>query len=290
MPLDKLLEGHQNLPHIFMCGSSMRKPEKERCRDASMSERVFFQIDEPYREYLIRGQKFYVEQGKSRLLSQFENISEAADKHADEWLKEAGEWFNPDYDDPGQFYERAEAEAIDFYGMLVDLRETTLLSITAGMYHQWEKLLRDFLTTEINKWHVGEEFPRRVWGANFDQIIELLKSMGWDIAATKFYESLDRCRLVVNVFKHGNGGSFKTLCDKHPEFFGDLPSEDPMWIHFDELKVNEDHLDEFSDAIIAFWNEFPDELTNIDFNEAPEWVKKAIHKDEKKSAGSAEAV
>ncbi|WP_193778268.1 hypothetical protein [Pseudovibrio sp. Ad37] len=222
-----------------------------------------------------------MEQGKHRLLSQFENINEDADKHADEWLKESGKWFNPETDDPAHGYERAEQKAIEFYGMLVDLRETTRLIITAGMFHQWDKQLRDLLTTEIRKWYDGKEFPKRVWNANFDQIVELLKSMGWNIEDTEFFESLNRCRHVVNVFKHGNGGSFETLRDEYPEFFKNLPSEHPMWIQFDQLKVNEDHLDEFSSAIIAFWKKFPDDVTDKDLGEAPDWVEKALKKDEK---------
>jgi hypothetical protein len=77
-----------------------------------MSGYVMFYMWEPFRQSLIKGHLFHVEQARKRLLSQFDNIEADADRAAEEWLD--SQYFDPDRDDSGADYERANDVGIEF--------------------------------------------------------------------------------------------------------------------------------------------------------------------------------
>src|SRR5437868_2508040 len=104
-----------------------------------MSGYVLFQMWEPFRQSLIKGHLFYVEQARKRLLSRFDDIEADADRAAEEWLEQSGQHFDADRHDPCDFYEAANDVGIEFYGLLSDMREQTRLSVVAGMFHEWDK-------------------------------------------------------------------------------------------------------------------------------------------------------
>ncbi len=246
---------------------------------------VLFQMYEGFRQHLINKHKFYVDQGHKRLLSQFSDIEGEADTFVEKWLEDHKKYFNPEYQDPSDMYENAQEEAVEFYGLLSDMHDSTRLSIITGMFHEWEKQLRDWLMSQIQHWHRGEALKSRLWGANFDKIMELFELLGWQVKSMPFYDSLDTCRLVANVYKHGEGSSFNRLKTKHKEFFdlglGDGWSDDAdfLFIDYSHLNVSTDHLDEFSNAIVAFWQGVPEELPTGDNPEIPDWFAKAMEKD-----------
>jgi hypothetical protein len=147
-----------------------------------------------FRNSLVEEHLFYVKQARKRLLSSFADMETEADKAGAEWLARAGRFFDPERHDPAAFEEEAEQEAIKFYGLLSDLREQTRLSVVAGMFHQWDKELRDWLTREIGHWHAGEDASSAVWGQKFDGVMDLLESIGWGVRDKPHYPSLDACR------------------------------------------------------------------------------------------------
>lgn len=122
---------------------------------------VLFQMWGPFRQSLIDGHLFYVEQARKRLLTQFENIEAEADKASEDWLENNSHRFDPDRDDPGSFYEAAGEAGIEFYRLLSDMRDQTQLSVVAGMFHEWDKQLRDWLVREIGHWHRGIWPPKK---------------------------------------------------------------------------------------------------------------------------------
>jgi len=251
-----------------------------------MTNFVLFQMWEPFRQDLIKKHTFYVDQARKRLLSQFEDIEGEADAFADKFLDEIGQSFNPDVHDPGDFYELAHDMAIEHYELLGDMRDTTRLSVITGMFHEWEKQLRDWLVAEIRHWHRGDELKSKIWRANFDQIMELLELLEWKIKSQPFYESLDRCRLVANVYKHGEGGAFNRLKAEYKEFIipmfdGLLDDEDNLeFVDYSFLDVSDDHLEEFSHAIVSFWENVPEKLIGNDDLKVPDWFNKALIKDQ----------
>lgn len=250
-----------------------------------MSDDVLFQMWGPFRRSLIAGHLFYVEQARKRLLSQFEDIEAEADKAADDWLEKSSGRFDPDRHDPGDFYEAANDAGIEFYGLLSDMRDQTSLSVVAGMFHEWDKQFRDWLMREIQHWHHGDTAALKVWSADFGQIAELLESLGWNISSTDYFCQLDACRLVVNVYKHGEGKSLDDLKKKDPEYLDDPFSGSGGAFsgveHRDHthLKVTKDQFQAFSDAIVAFWQAVPENIFESQVKDVPDWFGKALLKD-----------
>ena len=154
-----------------------------------MGDYVLFQMWGPYREQVIEGHQFYVQQGKDRLLSQFTNIETESEEHSQKWLVSRSQYFDPDRHDPSDFYEKAHDEGIVHYQLLESLREQTRLSIVAGMFHNWDKELRDWLVREIKHWHRGKNVEKAVWDANFINVFDLLDLLPWSPKTSSFFNS-----------------------------------------------------------------------------------------------------
>jgi hypothetical protein len=252
-----------------------------------MSKIVLFQMWGPFRQSLIDAHLFYIEQSKNRLLNQFENMETEADQAAEDWLAKMSQHFNPDTQDPGDYYDSANDAGIEFYQLLSDMKKNTYLSVVAGMYHEWEKQFRDWTVSEINHWHRGDNVKSRSWSVNIGELFEFYKSLGWDAAALPCFSKIDACRLVVNTYKHGPGNSFDELKVKYPEYF--LEAKEVFagltnnfdFLNYGDMAVSLDQIDEFSQAIVDFWNEVPENILSADDIEVPSWFKKAYIKDTK---------
>lgn len=250
---------------------------------------VLFQMWQPARIMLIERHEFYVDQARKRLLSQFSNMEGEAEQAAAEWLSRADSRFDPDKDDSASFYETAHDESIAFYQLLKDMRDSVRLSVVAGMYHEWDKQLRDWMVREILHWHHGEEVRARIWSQDFGGLVDLFACLRWDIRSQPYFATLDACRLVVNVYKHGDGNSFRDLKQYHPEYL-DNPikglGDDGQGMEFTDytnLKVSNDQINGFSDAIVAFWKDIPDNIHDDPVIDLPKWFEKAWLKDLEKS-------
>lgn len=261
-----------------------------------MSRVVLFQMWEPFRQSLIAGHLFYVEQARKRLLSQFDDIDAEADRAAAEWLQNNSHRFDPDRHAPGDFEERAYEAAIEFHDLITDLRKQTYLSVVAGMFHEWEKQLRDWLVREIQHWHRGENVKQAVWKQDLGKIFDLLEGLGWSVRSTTYFPILDACRLVVNVYKHGEGNSLVELKQKCPEYLDDSLSQvgelslGTDYLDHTNLEVTDEQIQAFSDAIVAFWNGVPENIFNEEKITIPDWFERAMNQDVKAtelSAGSA---
>lgn len=245
---------------------------------------TLFHMYEPFRQHIIDGHNFYIDQARKRLLSQFSDMETEADKHGEEWLEKCSESFDPENHDPYEFYDQAREESYYFYSMLDDMRRTTYLSVAAGMFHQWEKQLKDWTLKEIKHWHRGKEVAAKICKANFDMIIELFEDLGWEIKSKDYYNSLNRCRLVTNAYKHGNGDALEEIQKSFPEFLqgGELGLDViwPKYTDHTDLYIEDKHINEFSGAIVAFWEGVPEYITNKGtYDNIPKWFENAYNKD-----------
>ncbi len=254
-----------------------------------MSE-VAFQMWGSYREHLIAEHRFYIEQAGKRLLSQFDNIDEEAEQAGIDSLDRRSQAFNPDRDDPDDYYEAAYDQSIEFYQLLHDMHAQTRLSVVAGMYHEWDKKLRDWVAKEMHHWCRSRAVIKALWLQDIAKVFDLLASFGWDVRTSlPNYDKLNATRLVVNVFKHGEGGSLDELKKSYPEYLnpaisevvGDMICSD--WLDHTFLAITDAHVEEFSEAILAFWLALPENLYLRDDMDFPKWVEKAFNK-EKASA------
>lgn len=246
-------------------------------------DRVFLQMWGPTREHLIANHQFYVAQARSRLLDQFDDDAMKADaqRHSDEWLAERAQNFDPDRDDPGANYEAAYDEHISFYLSLEGLRDSTRLSIIAGMFHEWEKQVRDWLGKELGHLGLKEHVHAAVWAAKVDDLMDLFERCGWPLRDQEFYPQLLRCQLVANVYKHGNGPSFDALKQLAPELVGgrERPAFFVSALDYSALEVGDDDLARFADAITGFWTAVPRNIFFSQVGEAPKWFEKALRKE-----------
>ena len=247
-----------------------------------MSGYVLFRMWESFRQSLIKGHLFYVEQAQKRLLSQFDDIGSDADRAAEEWLEQSGQHFDPDRHDPGDFYEAANDVGIEFYGLLTDMREQTRLSVVAGMFHEWDKQLRDWLAREIQHWHHGDRGALAVWSVDFRQIADLLESFGWNVRSADYFRTLDACRLVVNVYKHGKGKSLDELRNSYPEYLDDPfkgcggAFSGAKYRDHTRLRVSDKQFQAFSEAIVAFWKDVPEIVFDSQIIDVPDWFSTAL--------------
>jgi len=250
-----------------------------------MSEYLLFQMWEPFRKSLIAAHLFYVEQARKRLLSQFEDIESEADRAAEDWLDEHSDRFNQEVHDPGEFEERACDAGIEFYQLLTDMRDRTRLSVVSGMYHEWDKHFRQWIADEIHHWHVGDTIAFKVWTVDFRKLTDLMASLGWKLRDTGYFDKLDACRLVVNVYKHGKGNSLDELKSNHPDYLSDPlgemkgPFGGVEFLDHSHLFVSDEQLQEFSDAIVSFWKDVPSKIFAREGMNVPAWFEKARSKD-----------
>lgn len=249
-------------------------------------DRVFLQMWGPNREYLIANHEFYVAEAKRRLLDQFDDdaMKADADRHAEAWLAERAKHFNPDRDDPGDNYDEANDKNVSFYVSLVALRDSTRLSIIAGMFHEWEKQVRDWLGRELGHHGFGKHAHDAVWQVSFDDLMDFFERCRWPVRGQAFFRDLHLCHLVTNVYKHGNGPSFHALRRMAPELAGevaDLPAFFVSALDYTTLNVCDADLVRFADAINAFWRGLPENIFFSQIPEPPAWLQRALRKEQK---------
>lgn len=258
-----------------------------------MTRHVLFQMYSGHRAQLIEKHVFYVEQAKKRLLDQFTDdaVREEADRAAQESWEARGQSFDPEYGDPADGAEAAFEDGVWRYELLTELRDSVRLSIVSGFLHEWEKNLRQWLVDEVRHWHHGDEVRRVIWKKNLIDLFDLLESFGWPLKSEPYFTDLDACRLVVNVYKHGDGPSLDQLAASYPRFLVHPLEElrgqvDDMWISpsYDYLQISDQDLDTFSEAVRSFWQDMPENTFDEQITDPPSWFLKAFERDKKTKA------
>lgn len=208
---------------------------------------------------------FYVEQMQDRILSQFDDLEGQVDRFTDEAYERFGQ--APGYGevDMADLAEAAHDEGIAHYQALSDLRNQVLLGGLAGVFHQWDKTVREHLERELRHYFDGERIERQIWKATFADLLGVFDQFGWPVSALAFYAELDALQLVVNVYKHGKGRSLTQLAERYGDYVVD-PLRDwmPRGIEFgldhEWLTVTDAQFASFAGAIRAFWLEMPERL------------------------------
>lgn len=240
-------------------------------------------IDEYSRDLIIKTHNFYFEQSKIRLLSQFKDIEEDAEKYKEDRLEELQQFFNPDIHHPEDFYERSLEDSIDFYLKLHELKNNTYLNTASALYFNWDKTVRSILIDDLKK-SILLPFnaEKSIWKANFHQLMDLFIALGWNIDRENFYMTFQKYSTVVNVCKHGDGQAFIKLKNEYPEYIKkpfenqDLSDAQTEFAKYTDLFLSDEHLKEFSDAVLSFWETMPKSFFVMEENEyqLPNWFLK----------------
>lgn len=217
------------------------------------------------RRIFLDAHRFYVDQLKTRLLAQFHDIEGQTDRFAEEAYERIGSSPGHGDVDMSDAAEWAYDEAASHYLALTELRKQVLLGGLAGMYHQFDKQLREFIEREMLHYVDHEWTDTHVWKPGGDKVLDILGEFGWRVKSLPFYPLLGALQLVVNVYKHGKGRSLNELSDRYARFvaspvkaagYGEWRTTlDHEW-----LTVTDDHFDEFADAISDFWSAMPERL------------------------------
>lgn len=244
-----------------------------------MDNFAYFLMDDFFRKYLIERHLFFFDQSKKKLLSQFDNIEQEAEALSESWLEEMGTHFDPDRHDPGDFYERANDLSIEHYQLLSELHDMTRLSIASGMFHLWEKSVRDWIAKEVAHWHRGSHVNAKVWSVKFHELMNFFTDLGWNIREENFFTTLNQCRHVVNIYKHGGGDSFNTLVKSYPNYFKSLGPEFSYTPSHDDLTISDSDLEAFSASIAEFWKSVPAAVRGSENFKLPKWLLDALQQD-----------
>lgn len=233
---------------------------------------------------ILEPHEFYVSEARRRLLAQFGDIDREAKEAGEQHLESSKQYFNPDRDDPADAYERAYHEGIARWLALNEMHNTVTLALTAGMFHQFDKALREKSVREFSHWLDREIVSPLIWDLGFPRLIELLEWVGIKIGQNAFTNKINACRLVVNVYKHGDGDAHRELSSKHPEYYpnGHLKDLAIFRSRHEDLKVSEAQFVEFADAITAFWKSIPQYCHHSQLGDDPKWLEAEYRKYEKR--------
>ena len=141
----------------------------------------------------------------------------------------------------------------------------------------------DWVTRELGRVIHGSQTRAALWKATIDQLLDFLECWGWPVLSRPYFQRLHQCHLVVNVYKHGEGISFEKLHKDAPQFLKRDDFPEPLLRFppdYTNLTVTDDDLDQFSDAIVAFWQDVPENTFASQIGDLPKWLKNAIEKDQ----------
>lgn len=217
------------------------------------------------RGHIIELHGFYVEQIKSRILRQFDDLEAEADKHGQATHERIGARFGYGNVDEADVAEAAYDELIAHFLALTDLRKQVLLGGLAGMFHQWDKTLREHLERELAHYFDRAKIEKEVWRVPTAELMDVFEQFGWAVKSLPLYAKIDALQLVVNVYKHGKGRSLTELHSKYPEHVVDpiaahMPKGFEVGLDHEWLTVTDKHFDQFAYAIAEFWSAMPERV------------------------------
>jgi hypothetical protein len=226
----------------------------------------------PIREHILNRHDFFISQVRTRVFSQFLDIEGEAESHA-----------NAEYERLGSLPYREDIEMADVaewatnrgherYALLRDLKKQMILGALAGIYHQWDKDLREFIERELRHNYNADFVLKTAWN---EDVFDILKEFGWDCRSSNFFKEIDACRLIVNVYKHGKGRSLDDLAKLYPTFLKNIMDEfGGIWATANRapdhewLEISDAQFENLAAALRKFWVEFPERLflqsTNVE--------------------------
>lgn len=220
------------------------------------------------RQHILQRHDFYVEQVRTKVFSQFHDIEGQAEAFANSEYDRLGSLpANCDDIDMSAIAELANDRAQELYGLLSDLNKQLVLGALAGVYHQWDKDLRDFIERELAHNYETDYVRKIVWDPNIGKVFDILDQFGWDVRAKAWFGDLEACRLIVNVYKHGKGRSLDELTRLYPIYLKNILDEfGGIWAtanrdpNHEWLEVSDKEFENLVAALRTFWVEFPESL------------------------------
>lgn len=146
------------------------------------------------------------------------------------------------------------------YKDLLWARKQVLNIATVGLYHLWEKSMRDFLLTELHNFTnaIGKEQKNNkkthdmILRASFITIKDALAPYS---ELKNSLEVIAELSQVANALKHGEGNSFYYLMKDYPS----LINNDSVHIN-EKLEISIERFRHYHLTINEFWNQLPENI------------------------------
>lgn len=214
------------------------------------------------RKYFIEVHNFIYEEAKKRILNQFANIEDEATEIENNYLTQVLPNTYYEEIDPCSIFENAFEAGYTHYDLLSDMKVQVQLNTISLIFHHWNITLRDWLAKELRHNFEKEHSENIAYSQDMRTIYKVFNELNWQIESQPFFKQLDAMRLIVNIYKHGNGKSLKDLQRNYPKYLKENMDQDVLspYLHHSDLIITEDHINEFSEAIIAFWENIPERL------------------------------
>jgi len=203
---------------------------------------------------------------ETRLLPIFDHIEEEATAETEKAWQAAGSGpaCNENID-PSVYGEAAQEYGLEVYENLQFTRQQLLGLAAAGLYHLWERLLKEFLCKELHGWTFdGRDSRKMIVDADFPGLESFLLQFGFELKKQRCYADLCELRLVANVYKHGDGRSCEELHALAPRLFEGLSYHFDIFSKADGLELARADFTRYTEAVRDFWDTFPENLTLAD--------------------------
>ena len=139
------------------------------------------------RERFLARHDFYMEQVKARVLDNFDNMEEEANRVAEELYDRIGSTFPEGAGDMAAAAETAFEHGAEFYMLLRDMKSQTILGALASLYHQWDKTFRDFMESELSRAYDRDQVTKYVWQSNIEKLFDILEKFGWSVRQAEWF-------------------------------------------------------------------------------------------------------
>lgn len=171
--------------------------------------------------------------------------------------------------DPSDIADTCQEIGLERYEILSLMRYRNLAMWISCLYQFWEQQIMRFVKKEIQT----DRCFNLTGGMDFATAKEGFKIHNCPIDELSCWKKIKELRALVNVIKHSEGDSAKTLRKLRPDFFGwedehDF-SRDRLQLFestlLDEtLNIKNEDFTEYYNALIAFWDELPERMYSDD--------------------------
>lgn len=226
-------------------------------------------VNRDIRERLKKPYELFIDTYTNKIAPQFLNIENEAEKISEEYYDESGKYFNPEYDDPGEYAKLAWEKGMDYYEGISLMKYNTRMMWISTVYQFWEQQVRRFLYDEISHTHEfcdnkGNESDYKDFCTNgINGIKKLFLWFDYDLERQNSWKEINELRLLTNVIKHGDGWSAEQLQKLKPEYFQDELQINRLelfktTLNDEVLNIGQEDFVRYCKSLIEFWDEIPE--------------------------------
>jgi hypothetical protein len=206
-----------------------------------------------------------------RLLPAFSNLSEEAERIANEEYDRLGSLPSMGDDDMADVAEKAEEKATSFLFTMSKISQGIINLFTSGLYHLFEQQLLFFHRKELLS--LKNENDQTL--LNIKKAMEILNEHEINITNFNSWEKIHELQLVNNTVKHAEGRSAEQLKTLRPDLFrhpesialGLSLSYSPRSVYQplagEDVYVTVVEFESYTDAVKKFWIELSKSLETI---------------------------